>query len=447
MCVQAKAKCTYVQPCARCAGRGIPCNYASQPSSSGKYQSVLIDQEGRQDTLQSSYQNTYLEDAHDLEWLVGNVTGDLPSFQLSPSLTRTSNFVNAGQPLNARHPTQGDFTDIVSDPAAVESSAFLDSLTIPGRTDSSSPESSIQCSLRDLIQVLEQYPRHLLRDDFTTHCLHRSLYDENVPDIATLARTSMAVCCGSAMETAEGARFARHAMEVEWQRLIASYRTYSCMHQWDALHAILVYSILELRASLAEGDDGWKQKSCSKGLKAPFLVKMARDFIKSHTSPEEDLTAQAYAPVQSFQQWATTETARRTIFLANIVHFLSNHDPETGEPSPYYEPLDDQLILDMPLPSTNTMWAARTEQEWRLAMKDLEIATSPDDEDLSSELHPARRGLTLGYILWEYSRETLKNCLGYKYGLGSTDELRNLVILCALKQFGHIQSRPSPSSL
>ncbi|KAJ5905014.1 uncharacterized protein N7473_001930 [Penicillium subrubescens] len=410
----------------------------------GEYQSVLIDQEGRQDAHQTNYPDTFLEDAHDPEWLVDHVTGDLPSFQLSPSLARTPNFMDAGQPPNARHPMQGVFADIVSDPAAVEPSAFLDSLTIPRLADLSSPESSIQYPLRDLIRVLEQYPRNLLRDDFTPPSLHRSLYDENVPDIATLARTSMAVCCGSAMETAEGARFAKHAMEVERQRLIASYRTYSCMHQWDALHAMLVYSVLELRASLAEGNDGWKQKSCSKGLKAPFLVKMTRDFIRSHTVPEENLTAQAYTPVQSFQQWATTETARRTIFLANIVHFLSNHDPETGEPSPYYEPLDDELVLSMPLPSAHTMWAARTEQEWRQAMKSLETASSPDGEYPSSEVHPAQKGLTLGYYLSEYPHETLHNYLKYHCGLGSTDELRSFIVLCALKQFDHIQ--PSPSS-
>jgi hypothetical protein len=402
---------------------------------------VPIDLDGRQSVYQTSYQETYLEDAHNPEWLVGNGTGDLPPFQLSPSLTGAPNFVNAGQPLDARHPMQGVFTDIVSGPAAVDPSAFLDSLAIPDLADLSSHGSNIQYSLRDMIQVLEQYPRHLLRDDFTPPCVHRTLYDENVPDIATLARTSMAVCCGSAMETAEGARFARHAMELERQRLIASYRTYSCMYQWDALHAMLVYTILELRASLSEGNDSWKQKSCSRGLKAPFLVKMTRDFIQSHSLPEENLTS--HVSGQTFQQWATTETARRTIFLANIVHFLSNHDPETGEPSPYYEPLNDQLILDMPIPCARTMWAARTEQEWRRALEDLKTDSSSDDEGLSSEPHPALRGLTLGYLLSEYSYETLHNCLKFDYGLGSSDELRSFIVMCAFKQFGHIQPRPS----
>jgi hypothetical protein len=215
------------------------------------------------------------------------------------------------------------------------------------------------------------------------------------------------------------------------------------MHQWDALHAMLVYSILELRASHAEGNDGWKQKSCSKGLKAPFLVKMTRVLIQSHNLPGENLTSQSHLSMQTFQQWTTTETARRTIFLANIVHFLSNHDPETGETSPYYEPLDDELILDMPLPCARTLWAARTEQEWRLAMKDLQTDSSPADEDLSSELHLMPVGLTLKYLLTEFSHDTLHSSLKSDFGLGGSNELRGFIVLCALKQFGHIQPRPS----
>jgi hypothetical protein len=302
----------------------------------------------------------------------------------------------------------------------------------------------MQYSLQDMIHVLDQYPRQLLRDDFTPPCLHRTLYDEDVPDIATLARTSMAVCCGCAMETAEGARFARHAMEVERQRLIASYRMYSCMHQWDALHAMLVYSILELRASHAEGDDGWKQKYYSKGLKAPFLVKMIRDFVHSHNLPPgENLTSQSHMFIQTFQQWATTETARRTVFLANIVHFLGNHDPETGETFPYYEPLDDELILNMPLPCSHTLWTTRTEQEWRLTMQYCQSNSSLAAEDLSSAFHLVPGCLTLKYLFANFSTDDLHNLVYSNYGLGSSDELRGFVILCALKQFGHTQPRPS----
>lgn len=350
--------------------------------------------------------------------------------------------MDADQPSDARHPTQGVFGETISAHAVADPVALLDSLPIPGLADLGSNE-RLELglfSLWDMIQVLENYPRHLLRDEFTTPCLHRSLYDEDVPDIATLARTSMAVCCGGAMETAEGARFARHAMDVERQRLIASYPTYSCMQQWDALHAMLVYTILELRASHADGNDSWKQKSCSKGLKAPFLVKMTRVFIQSHNlTLREELTSQSHISMQSYQQWTVSETARRTIFLANIVHFLSNHDPETGRTSPYYEPLDDELILNMPLPCNHALWTARTEQEWRLTMEYCRTNLSPTIDNHSSAFTLMSGCFTLKSLLANFSHDSLRNSISSDLGLGSSDELRCFVILCALKQFGHTQ--------
>lgn len=215
------------------------------------------------------------------------------------------------------------------------------------------------------------------------------------------------------------------------------------MQQWDALHAMLVYSILELRASYADGNDSWKQKSCSKGLQAPFLVKTIRVFIQSHSlNLGEDLTSQTHISMQSFQQWTVSETARRTIFLANIVHFLSNHDPETGRPSPYYEPLDDDLILSMPLPCNHALWTALTEQEWRLAMEYCQTNLSPNIDNRSSAFTSMSGCYTLKSLLENLSHDSLRNSISSDLGLGSSDELRRFVILCAIKQFGHTQGAP-----
>jgi hypothetical protein len=53
--------------------------------------------------------------------------------------------------------------------------------------------------------------------------------------------------------------------------------------QWHApvgCSACHVYSMLELQASPAQNDDGWKQRSCRKAMGAPFSVEMTRVFIK-----------------------------------------------------------------------------------------------------------------------------------------------------------------------
>lgn len=323
----------------------------------------------------------------------------------------------------------------VTDQNAIDPLAFLNFPVVDLERPLNINPSAIQYSMGDLAQVLQQYPKSLLRDDFNSPFLHRSLYDEDVPDMTTLSRTSMAICCGSAMETADGARFARHAMDVERQRLIASFPAYMCMQQWDALHAMLMYGVLELRSSLSPRHDEWKQKSHPRGLKDPFLAKMTRSFIQSHLdTPGSDLMSTSVQPSQTWEQWSVAETARRTIFLVNLLHFLSNHDLKSGEISPYYEPLNDELIYKMPLPCDHILWTARTEQDWRLALDYCQTNRSPSMTDLPS-IFQGSGHCTLQYALSNSSKDYLQSMSVHNIGFGGSDELRNFIILCALKQF------------
>lgn len=296
----------------------------------------------------------------------------------------------------------------------------------------------VQHALGDLIHVVEQYPKCLLRDDFISPLLHRTLYEQDVPDMTTLARTSMAICCGSAMETIDGSRFARQAMEVERQRLIQTFPTYTCMQQWDALHAMLIYGILELRTlhgEIRKGEE-WKQKSYSQGLKAPFLAKMTRSLITSYLQDSvTDPISPARPKPRKWEQWAVEETTRRTIFLANIIYYLGHCNPQSSSPSPYYEPLNDDFILNMPLPCSHALWTARTEMEWDLTMDFVE-QYSASREDLSTVFNLTLGRMTLKDVLESYSRDYLQTLLVQNtVGVGGSDELRSLIILCALHQF------------
>src|SRR6187402_3966900 len=96
----------------------------------------------------------------------------------------------------------------------------------------------------------------------------------------------------------------------------------------------------------------------------------------------------------AWARWIKTETGRRMIFLANMLNFYSSHDHSTGKQLPYYEPLDDELILNMPLPCSQDAWLAQNEEDWRSAMQNpssplasghLSGFNSPEDEALSSE--------------------------------------------------------------
>lgn len=77
--------------------------------------------------------------------------------------------------------------------------------------------------------------------------------------------------------------------------------------------------------------------------------------IRSHgEAPHEDLLSATGHALQQWEHWTVPETARRIIFLANVAHFLSSHDSQSRKPSPYYEPLDLRLIMNMPFPRAVT---------------------------------------------------------------------------------------------
>ena len=128
--------------------------------------------------------------------------------------------------------------------------------------------------------------------------------------------------------------------------------------------------------------------------------------------------------------------ARRTAFFANMVNFLGNYDIGTGKISPYYEPLDDDLILNMPLPCSQAAWLACDEESWRLEME----SHPPSVNYLSSDLdQPGSDALSrqtcLKFIVSKFSKERLETEVGAPVGLGDSDEFRRLIILCASVQF------------
>lgn len=135
-------------------------------------------------------------------------------------------------------------------------------------------------------------------------------------------------------------------------------------------------------------------------------------------------------------RWRTTETTRRTVFIVNMVNFLNNYDPRTRKTSPYYEPLSDDLILNMPLPCSQTVWLAYEEENCRLAMKNHQPwvnYSSPDPDHSTTEA--LSRETCLSTILSKYSKERIQAAIGPHVGLVDSDDLRRLVILCATEQF------------
>ena len=69
---------------------------------------------------------------------------------------------------------------------------------------------------------------------------------------------------------------------------------------------------------------------------------------------------------EDWSQWIFTESLRRNIFLVHIINVLAAKAYQLNEG--FFEPLDNELILHMPLPAPEAAWRAATEQEWRIAL-------------------------------------------------------------------------------
>lgn len=143
----------------------------------------------------------------------------------------------------------------------------------------------------------------------------------------------------------------------------------------------------------------------------------------------DPISSPCSAATSQWARWRITETARRTIFFTNMVNFYSNLDHKTGKLSPYYEALNDDLILNMPLPCNHAAWVARDEKSWSFATK----SPSPDFN------HAGNGGLSsescLKSVLSKFSKENLQAEIGNQIGFGDSDDLRRFIILSASKQF------------
>ncbi|KAJ5814537.1 hypothetical protein N7474_006314 [Penicillium riverlandense] len=369
-------------------------------------------------------------------WDLQGIAWPNNSLDLPVDLPTPSAFLAAAQPSEAGQAEPDSVYDFMRGETLVSPPDLVNRPMSGSKALDSNFTPPAESNLRGLVHLVCQYPHSLLRDEFCTPFLHQGLYDEDTPDITTLERTSMAICCGAAMEAPDGARFTRRTMDVERRRLIDAYPSYQCMRQWDALHAMLIYELLEMKASSQQETESWKQKPKAKGLKSPFLAKMTRYFTQCHLeTPSEDLLAPlGVSPMQTLEQWRVAETSRRTIFLAHIVHFLSNYDFKSGKQSIYYEPLDDYMFLNLPLPSSHALWTARNEQEWKFTFEFQQNNITPMVSDPSTPHSLGAAGMTLQHLLSNFDKEFLRTSFTRTAGFGGSDELRHLIVLCALEQ-------------
>ncbi|MCJ1439062.1 hypothetical protein MMC27_008453 [Xylographa pallens] len=270
-------------------------------------------------------------------------------------------------------------------------------------------------ALQPILPIIRGYPKLLLEEDYKSPFIHRKLYRSANHDMTLMAKSNMAICCASALGNVDSAPYIVKAISAERERLIRESHKYSCMEEWDALHAMCVYQIIELLC-VEEEDDEMPNLTTAQ-LHIPFLLKMTRRFAQNHTGDKDFSNTDE----SDWTEWLVAETVRRTIFLVNIINILASHVNLAA--SHYFEPLDDTLILDMTLPAPDALWQARTADSWRAAREQL-----------------AREGAqeqTLRAILSGAEGRPIDEPEPGSLGLSSSASLANLIIMCAIATTQH----------
>jgi Fungal Zn(2)-Cys(6) binuclear cluster domain len=223
-CFHAKVKCCYTQPtCTRCTKRGTPCIYAT--SSEQRSEPA--------DTPPSSHNSTSSE----MDFVASSQQFDLPAWDFStPSYSMDAFDMTMAElsnpPLDTR--TSFDATQpLIIDESMVFTNTSSSGMPVmtPIASSSNGSASSIasppsSSAPYSLVRVLSDYPTLLMKGSFSTPILHMSmyaLYSNIVPDMTYLPQTSMAICCGSGLNSPDTNRFFRRAMDAAQQRLIGSF--------------------------------------------------------------------------------------------------------------------------------------------------------------------------------------------------------------------------------
>ncbi|KAI9688917.1 MAG: hypothetical protein M1822_001274 [Bathelium mastoideum] len=250
----------------------------------------------------------------------------------------------------------------------------------------------------DLFRILREYPRMMLRTNFWSPFIHHQLYRCSKDGMAEPLGIALACVSAYSSSVESSFEFVHNMINSQRERLVREFHLYSdrpetCL---AALHAVCVYQILGLfggpsvesprsgqstpfkDASERRREDSGKAAE----LHGSFLLKMTRRLCKLHQKAlgQNEI---------GWSEWKFAESLRRNVFFVHVVNILAaearklHHD--------YFEPLNNTIILQMPLPAPEPMWRACSDAEWRVA-REYARPTSPAPTTLQGLLDLARAG-------------------------------------------------------
>lgn len=229
---------------------------------------------------------------------------------------------------------------------------------------------------RDLFTVLRDYPGMILEREFWSPFVHHRLYRCSMGGMAEPMGIALACVSAHASSVESSYGFVDRMINEERDKLVRNFHKHvdtpeTCL---AAVHAVCLYQILGLfgdnflpaaivRPQVPKeiNDKRREENERAAELHSSFLMKMARRLYKMH---QEKLLTH-HNDETDWNRWKYAESLRRNFFFVNMINILGAKARLLNEQ--YFEPLGDDIVLQLPLPATEHMWRCCDEEEWAMA--------------------------------------------------------------------------------
>ncbi|KAM0432325.1 hypothetical protein ACHAPT_004866 [Fusarium lateritium] len=254
------------------------------------------------------------------------------------------------------------------------------------------PRSSLSIAMlgndEDWVTYVYGFPQMMLKAGTYPPFVHPTVY--RCSEGQVLEALAIAFCClgsfNAAMRSSQ--HFAYSLINRERDQLVKDFPRI-CSSQSEvwvlaSVHAMCVYQIISFFGPSLE-------QARNAQLQQPWLLKMTRHLARLHKQ------ATNLSEPTWWEPWALGETIRRTILLVNTINCLSCR---VGRQDAYlYEPLDEGLVSNLPLPVPTALWKTKSAAEWET--QKLLIAEPDSQMTLEETLASLSQASLANSISWD----------------------------------------------